>query len=194
VSLGVYFSTKEDFDALLCWLDSDRDRAAEKYEEIRHRLITIFERRHCGNPEDLADAAINRVLQKVRSLKESYAGDPALYFYSVARNIAYESQRQAVREIDIDAVDIVDRPSQDDLTEERFEVMHEWLNTLTDSDRSMLLDYFTDEGIAKIERRKKLREALGLSSMALRQRVHRLRMDGEKWMRTRLEERKVLKG
>lgn len=191
----MYFSTQEDFDALLCWLDSDRDRAGEKYEEIRHSLILIFEWRHCGSPEDLADATINRVLQKIRSLKKSFTGDPARYFYSVARNIAHESQRQAMREIDIDAVDVVepDPLSQDDLLEKKFEALHEWLNTLKESERDLLLEYYADEGMAKIQRRKELGEALGLSSMALRQRIHRLRTDGEKWMRKRLGKRKVVK-
>ena len=57
--------TKEEFDELLSWLDTDPDRAGEKYEAIRHRLITIFLNRQCYEAEDLADETINRVAKKV---------------------------------------------------------------------------------------------------------------------------------
>src|SRR5262245_44374262 len=34
--------SREAFDLMLAWLDSDRERAGQKYEEIRYRLIKIF--------------------------------------------------------------------------------------------------------------------------------------------------------
>jgi hypothetical protein len=39
--------TSEALDRLLEQLDSDRDRAAEKYEQIRQRLIKLFRWRGC---------------------------------------------------------------------------------------------------------------------------------------------------
>ena len=56
-----WFLSQEAFDALLKWLDSDREQAAMKYEEIRKRLIKIFTGRDCVEAEDLADETINRV-------------------------------------------------------------------------------------------------------------------------------------
>ncbi|HEY7785163.1 MAG TPA: hypothetical protein VIB00_10575, partial [Pyrinomonadaceae bacterium] len=53
--------TQESFDALLHWLDPQRDRAGLRYEEIRRSLIKIFACRGCAEPEDLADETINRV-------------------------------------------------------------------------------------------------------------------------------------
>ena len=34
--------SQESFDALLGWLDSDRDKAGAKYEQIRSGLIKFF--------------------------------------------------------------------------------------------------------------------------------------------------------
>jgi len=36
-----WFLSQEAFDALLKWLDSDREQAAMKYEDIRKRLINV---------------------------------------------------------------------------------------------------------------------------------------------------------
>jgi DNA-directed RNA polymerase specialized sigma24 family protein len=82
--------SKETFEKLLRWLDTNRDKAGEKYEKIRTRLIRIFTCRGCGDVEDLADETINVVASKIDWLCENYKGDPALFFYGVAKNIYHE--------------------------------------------------------------------------------------------------------
>jgi hypothetical protein len=79
--------TKESFDSLLAWLDPDREQSARKYESIRRTLIKIFTWRNVSDAEDLADETINRVAQRVNEVKPYYSGDPALYFYGVAKNL-----------------------------------------------------------------------------------------------------------
>ena len=66
-----WFLSQEAFDALLKWLDSDREQAAMKYEDIRKRLIKIFTGRDCVEAEDLADETINRVVSKLDELEQS---------------------------------------------------------------------------------------------------------------------------
>ena len=83
--------TQEDFEKLWRWLDPDRDKAGEKYERIRRRLIAVFASRGCCDTEDLADKTINVVTSKIDWLVENYVGDPAPYFYAVAKNIFLES-------------------------------------------------------------------------------------------------------
>src|SRR5689334_18556794 len=56
--------SQEAFDALLDWLDSDREQAGIKYEDIRGRLVMMFAARGCVDAEDLADETINRVTQR----------------------------------------------------------------------------------------------------------------------------------
>ena len=62
------------FTDLLQWLDSDPERAAEKYETIRNRLITVLASRGFGNPEQLADDTFDRVASKAAQLIEIYIG------------------------------------------------------------------------------------------------------------------------
>ena len=84
------WSTKEEFDRLLLWLDSDRDAAGRKYERIRYKLIKIFSCRGCCEAEDLADKCVDRVTSKIDWLMQNYEGNPALYFYAVAKKIYLE--------------------------------------------------------------------------------------------------------
>jgi hypothetical protein len=79
--------TQESFDGLLAWLHPDREQAGEMYESIRCNLIKFFSARGFGNPEELADETIDRVARKVDEIVASYSGDPATYFFAVARNL-----------------------------------------------------------------------------------------------------------
>ena len=56
--------TREALDRLLHWLDRDRDRAGQRYEQIRSGLIKVFLCRGAVDPEELADETINRVARK----------------------------------------------------------------------------------------------------------------------------------
>ena len=78
---------QEDFDRLLCWLDSDPDRAGLIYEKIRWRLIAILASRGCTCPEELADETIDRVARRVIDIQASYVGDQAIYFLGVMNNV-----------------------------------------------------------------------------------------------------------
>ena len=86
--------TQEAFDALLGWLDADREVAARKYETIRLRLVKIFVCRGCADAEDLADETINRVVAKLPEIAAAYVGEPAAYFYAVSQRIHQEYLRR----------------------------------------------------------------------------------------------------
>jgi hypothetical protein len=90
ISEDVYPLNQREFDKLLGWLDSDRDLAGEKYEAIRRGLIKMFVRRGCPTAEELADETIDKVCQKLVEIADNYIGDPALFFYGVAKNIYRE--------------------------------------------------------------------------------------------------------
>src|SRR5215216_3042901 len=70
---------------LLALLDSDPERAGEKYEKIRRKLITFFECRGCASPADQADETIDRVTRRVDEGQPITAEDIPRYFYGVAR-------------------------------------------------------------------------------------------------------------
>jgi len=161
--------TLEDFDALLNWLDEDRDKAGQKYESIRRRLIEIFRCRGCLDAGELADETINRVAAKVSVVSKDYNGDPALYFYGVARIVFLESVRRPapgpkpVPPDDPERLEDLDR------------CLDECLGTFSSGDRDLLLRYFDCDKQTKIRSRQQLAEKLGIAQGALRIRVHRLK-------------------
>ena len=57
--------TQDAFDGFLASLDRDRDKAGEKYEYIRLKLLKYFQ--WCGSdePDIDADETINRVTRKI---------------------------------------------------------------------------------------------------------------------------------
>src|SRR4051812_48482909 len=86
--------TQDAFDALLGWLDPNRDIAGQKYEDIRRRLVKIFSCRGCAEPEDLADETINRVTTRLATIESGFVGDPGRYFYGVANKVHLEYRRR----------------------------------------------------------------------------------------------------
>src|ERR1051326_3044018 len=89
-----WFLSQEAFDSLLEWLDSDRERAAIKYEDIRKRLVKIFTGRGCAEAEDLADETINRVISKLDEIGKEFKGDHGRYFFGVANKVYLEFRRK----------------------------------------------------------------------------------------------------
>src|SRR5256885_4134102 len=57
--------TGEAFSKLLARLDPDRERAGEKYEDLRRTLIRFFEWRGAPFPEEQTDETFNRVARKL---------------------------------------------------------------------------------------------------------------------------------
>lgn len=159
----------DDFEMLLAWLDKDRERAGEKYEEIRIKLIKVFAHRGCTNAEELADKTIDRVARKVRQIASTYVGDPSLYFYGVAQNVFKEHIKRRPTP---------QPPAQIDLSDERektYECLYLCLETLDPLNRRLILQYYEGEKQAKIELRKELAKQYKVSPYLLRVRTQRLR-------------------
>lgn len=169
---------EDNFDALLDWLDSDREQAGMKYEDIRHSLINIFSWQGCCDAEDLADETITRVTNKVRELAPAYRGDPALYFYGVARKMHWEvirREQSAVTSPALENVKHTESPVEPDDFEQQYDCLDECLKELPASDRELILLYYQQEG-SKIDSRRELALALGIAPNNLRVRVHRIRV------------------
>ena len=82
------------FEQFLFWLGPDPESAARKYEVIRDRLIMMFRARRCVFAEDLADTTFERVARKLTDLTTGFTGDPARYFYGVAKKVFLEYQHE----------------------------------------------------------------------------------------------------
>lgn len=161
--------TQEAFDKLLGWLNPDRDKAGERYNQIQLRLIRIFACQGCCEPEDLADKALDVVIRRIDWLVANYQGDPALYFYGVARKIFLEYQRKPI----IDPPPPPE-PEPDEITR-AWECLETCLDQLRADDRTLVLRYHQEQKGAKIRLRKRIADELGLSRNALRIKMCHLR-------------------
>ncbi len=185
--------TKEEFDILLSWLGSDAERAGKKYEEIRQSLIKIFTWRGCNEAEDLADETINRVAKKLRDIVDSYTGDPALYFYGVAKNLLREQRRRTPLHTPITASSIPAATTQrpDETTDDPelpYKCMNDCIEQLKPKDRELFLCYYSSERRPK-NYRKELAGQMGMTSNALRVKIKRIRNQLQKCIKACLGER-----
>ena len=176
--------TQEAFDELLAWLNPDRELAAKKYEDVRGRLVRIFMHNGCTTAEDLADRTINQVARKVREVKEYYEGDPALYFYGVARNIFKSDMRDRPAEVPLEPEVLhAPPPAEPDESEPEHRCLERCLGEMTPENRELLLEYHREEGGAKIELHREMARRRGITVNALRIMLCRLRSRFKKCMR-----------
>jgi DNA-directed RNA polymerase specialized sigma24 family protein len=167
------------FTDLLHWLDPDRERAAEKYETIRNRLIKMFALRGFENPEQLTDDTFDRVASKAAHLIETYVGDPAIYFFGVARAVMMEGLKRPAREL-MPAVMV----GGQNVSDQTYACLERCLGQLSETNRDLILQYYASENQSKVAKRLELAQSLGLSSNALRMRVHKIRQALEKCVRS----------
>lgn len=164
--------TQTALDSLLAWLDPDRDAAGVKYEAIRTRLIKIFTCRGCAEAEDLADETINRVISKLSEIADTYQGDPALFFYGVAKRVQQEYERTKFKTA---APLLAAAESTPDELEREHECLEKCMQAIPPSQRELLLQYYQEDKRAKINNRRQLAEKLGIAANALRIRACRIR-------------------
>lgn len=163
--------TQEAFDSLLAFLGATPEEAGRKYEEIRRRLVKIFASRGCPTPEELVDESIDRVARKAAELAFTYEGDPALYFYGVARRVYLESLKKRPAPAP---------PPPSSSSQERqqeLDCLDECMRSLPPAQRTLIYDYYREEKRAKIEQRRALAARLGIGVNALRIRAHRIRAE-----------------
>ena len=157
--------SQEAFEKLLAWLDSDRNKAVEKYQQIYSRLVRIFTAKGCFEAEELADETVNVVASKIDWLRETFRGDPALFFYGVAKKIYQERTKPRTPP---------KPPTLPDNTEleDRCNCLEKCLQTvITPEEAKMVVRYHEGEGQPRIENRKQIAQELGITLNALRIRI-----------------------
>jgi DNA-directed RNA polymerase specialized sigma24 family protein len=165
---------QENFDRLLEWLHPDREEAGRKYKIIHTRLIKFFMCRGCAQAEEMADDTINRVCRKAKEIVPSYEGDPALYFYGVAKKIYFEHTHKNSSPTKALSPSVAAVETSDEL-EREFACLERCMQQLKPDNRELVLQYYQDEKSAKIDHRKELAVQLGIALNALRIRAHRIR-------------------
>ena len=158
-----------DFDRLLAWLDPNPERAGALYESIRWRLIAILASRGCRIPEELADETIDRVARRVADIRDSYVGDPAIYFLGVMNNVHHEYLRRPP------LPQLVEANSDTEVKEHTHLCLDKCLRKLPPHAREIIEQYYAEDKRAKISLRKRIAATLGVKQSNLRLRALRIR-------------------
>ena len=171
---------KDSFDALLEWLDPDRDKAGRRYEVIRGGLIRIFVSQGLTDAEHYADETVDRVIKRLPDIREGYVDDPAKYFGGVARNIIREAHRRREITVDVMPVCLPIKPGHRDM----IKCLSECLELLPPDKQDLILDYHLYDGRDKVIHHRQMADELSITVGALRTRAHHARVALEKCILT----------
>lgn len=171
--------TQGAFDGFLAMLDRDREKAGEKYEYIRLKLLKYFQ--WCGSevPDIDADETINRVARRIYEGQDIY--NVTGYIYGVAKLVHAESLKQRNRKLALDEGSFIGLSSIGASVEEASyqECLEHCLGCLSKEDREVITEYYRHKKTKKINCRKRLAAQLGISVNTLRVKMHRQRVNLE---------------
>ena len=171
--------TQAAFDGFLATLDRDRDKAGEKYEYIRLKLLKYFQ--WCGSaaPDIDADETINRVTRRIYEGQDVY--NLTGYIYGVAKLVHAESLKRRNQVRAIDEGSLIELPSigVEAQIANYQECLERCLGRLTDEDRDVITEYYRYKKTEKVDCRKRLAARLGISLNTLRVKMHRQRLNLE---------------
>ena len=169
--------TADIFGKLLARLDPDRERAGERYEDLRRTLTRFFEWRNAPFPEEQTDEVFNRIARKLFEGVE--IRNIGSYCYEVARLVCLEALKgRDSKRASLDHshdVAVVDRADEERENEIRLSCLEDCLDSLPIENRELIVEYYKESKRDRIERRKSLAASLGLQREALANRAQRLR-------------------
>jgi RNA polymerase sigma factor (sigma-70 family) len=165
----------DTFEKLLNCLDQDRERAGEKYEDLRRVLTRYFEWRDLPFADDYVDETFNRVMKKlgdgveVRSLTS--------YCHEVARLIFLETTRtlKPSRDSVEEQIAARDQTLEVEEKESNLQCLEQCLEALPAESARLILEYYDYDERNQIERRREMAARLGVRRAALGNRAQRVR-------------------
>ena len=170
--------TQAAFDGFLAALDRDREKAGEKYEYIRLKLLKYFQWSGSDVPDIDADETINRVTRRISEGQDVY--NLIGYIYGVAKLVHAESLKWRNRRVALDEGSFIELPSNDKIEVANYhECLERCLGRLSDEERKVITEYYRYKKSEKIVGRKRLAARLGISLNTLRVKMHRQRMNLE---------------
>lgn len=171
--------TQAAFDGFLATLDRDREKAGEKYEYIRLKLLKYFQWWGSEVPDIDADETINRVTRRIYEGQDVY--NLTGYIYGVAKLVHAESRKRRSQIRALDEGTLIDFPSTGVEVEvaNYQECLERCLGRLSNEDREVITEYYRYKKTDKIDCRKRLAARLGISLSTLRVKMHRHRINLE---------------
>jgi RNA polymerase sigma factor (sigma-70 family) len=162
--------TSEAFTSLLKAL-GDAPLGGIHYEQLRSKLIFFFSRRLLQFPEDLADEVLDRLAYRLSQGVEIVSVEA--FALGIARHVAQEQARSKDQTLRVRPgfLDNIPAPSPTQSNEEEIVRMERCLKKLPAPEARLLRAYYLSSANDFIQARKSLAEKLGVSPVALRQRV-----------------------
>jgi len=146
--------------------------------------------RGCAGAPELADETLNRVAAKLAAGEQIHTDEPRRYAFGVARFVYLEAVKRTARHVPAERSDsaVAEASAAEDTAwrEARLAALEACLATLPPRTQQMLLRYHDDDGRQRIDQRKRLADELGIALNALRIRMHRVRVQVEDCVRSRL--------
>jgi len=167
--------TPEAFEKLLDGLDADRERAGEKYQTLRLKLIKFFAWEGCAAPEDCADEAFNRLAKRLAEGEQIQ--DINRYVYGIARLLVLEDLKRRQRErIALEKLPATSHTAPDEAADQQTTIcLRHCLQRLPPENHQLILRYYQGESRTRIENRQRLARDMNIPLAALRKRALRLR-------------------
>lgn len=169
----------EAWEKFLKLLDEAPDKAGDRYEQIRARLITFFECRRCLASERLADISINRVIR--RYFEGEVITTLMGYVFGVAKVVyleylAEQRNEKFIRDEFTRAGEGVVEPNLgDDEAGVRQSCFDGCMAELEPNDRAFIKRYYEDSRKEKIKNRRSMAKELDISRNAVVMRAFHVR-------------------
>lgn len=167
--------TPENFEKLLSTLNPDRDLAGQEFEFLWLKVCEFFKARRCRCAEELADETMNRLARKLAEGEDVH--DILRYSYGLARLILLEYLRKPETNhlsLDEQPVSFFSPTDQVQKQQENRFFLH-CLRQLPEEERRLIVAYWNHDGQVLHQVRETLAKSLGISMVALRIRVTRIR-------------------
>lgn len=152
--------TQAAFDGFLATLDRDRDKAGEKYEYIRLKLLKYFQ--WCGSdaPDIDADETINRVTRRIYEGEDVY--NLTGYIHGVAKLVHAESLKRRNLRRTLDEGSLIELSSvgiEVDVANYQACLVR-CLSRLSDEDRETITEYYRYKKTEKLTAANDSRQGL----------------------------------
>jgi DNA-directed RNA polymerase specialized sigma24 family protein len=187
---GAGVLSQQAFDKLLNRFSTNREAAGVEYETTRQKLVRFFLSRSIDLADVYADETINRVARRIDEGQD--IDNLRGYFYGVAqlvfKEILKDKDRAAVPIEDAPPQRLAQKAPEPNDPDLRLLCFDRCLESLAPESRQLILEYYEEEGRAKIVRRQQLADRLRIPLNALRIRAHRIRVGLEECIQSCLQE------
>lgn len=177
--------TPRAFALLLQRLGDDPERGGEGYESLRRALLRFFDWRGAPAPDVCADETLDRLARRLE--EDASIEDVRGFAHGIARLVLLEQWRRPRELLSGEPDERLSAPEPSPDEDPREACFERCLAELPEDARALILGYYAAEGRLKIDGRKSLAAALGVSDTALRNRAQRLRDRLERCIRRRLD-------